>query len=264
MDLTLLPWAAAACYLIAASPSIARLAGAEAGGRVVVVTGQMLALALHLSWLSGQLVQPGIGLATSLSLAAWTTALILFLVGLRQSISHLELIVLPLAAVVVVIPVASDLAGTALSPAVMLHILMSMLAYALVSLAATQALVYAWADHRLRKHRGASLGGLALPSLESLEDQLFLLITAGFLFLTLSLASGVGFIEDLRAQHLVHKTVLTVLAWSILGGLLLGRHLRGWRGQQAVRWALVGFAMLVLGYFGSKIVLEVLLGRSWG
>jgi ABC-type uncharacterized transport system permease subunit len=263
MDLTVLPWLAAACYLIAAAPSIARLVGMDVGGRLVAVTAKFLALALHLSWLSGQLAQPGIGLATSLSLAAWTTALILIVAGIRQTITHLELLVLPLAAALVVIPVTTEMGENPLSPAVVLHILMSMLAYALVSLAATQALVYAWADHRLRQHRGATLGGLALPPLESLEDQLFLLISAGFLFLTLSLASGVGFIHDLQAQHLLHKTVLTVLAWSILGGLLVGRHLRGWRGQQAVRWALVGFAMLVLGYFGSKFVLEVLLDRSW-
>jgi ABC-type uncharacterized transport system permease subunit len=263
MDLALLPWLAAACYLAAAVPSIAAVAGLQADGRRVAGIALLAALALHLTWLSGQLMAPGIGFATSLSLAAWTTALILLLLSMRQPIAHLELLVLPLAAAAVVVPVTTELTEQHLSAALVLHILMSMLAYALVSLAATQALVYAWAESRLRQHRRASLGGLELPPLEALEEQLFLIVTAGFLFLTLSLASGAGFVHDLLAQHLLHKTILTVLAWLILGGLLIGRHLRGWRGQQAVRWALVGFAMLVLGYFGSKFVLEVILGRSW-
>ena len=36
----------------------------------------------------------------------------------------------------------------------------------------------------------------------------------------------------------------------------------GWRGRTAAYWTLGGFALLVLGYFGSKLVLEVLLKRS--
>ena len=263
MDLTPLPWLAAACYIAAAAPGLARILRLGEGGAQAAKAALLVGLAVHLTWLSGLHATPGLGFTASLSLTAWTTALILTLAGLRHQVTHLELLVLPLAAVVVVLPVALEPSTVIFSAALLLHILMSLLAYALVSLAATQALFYAWADRRLRQHRSASLGGLELPPLESMEELLFLLISTGFLFLTLSLASGAAFVHDLRAQHLLHKTVLTVIAWLVLGGLLMGRHLRGWRGQQAVRWALVGFALLVLGYFGSKFVLEVLLGRSW-
>ena len=67
------------------------------------------------------------------------------------------------------------------------------------------------------------------------------------------------FVQDLLAQRLVHKTVLSVLSWLIFGGLLLGRWRRGWRGTTAVRWTLVAMALLVLSYFGSKFVLELVL-----
>jgi ABC-type uncharacterized transport system permease subunit len=63
------------------------------------------------------------------------------------------------------------------------------------------------------------------------------------------------------AQHLVHKTVLSVMAWLVFGGLLLGRRVWGWRGQKAIRWTLSGFLLLILAYFGSKFVLELLLNR---
>jgi ABC-type uncharacterized transport system permease subunit len=43
--------------------------------------------------------------------------------------------------------------------------------------------------------------------------------------------------------------------------LLWGRHQLGWRGKTANRWILTGFAFLLLSYFGSKFVLEIILDR---
>ena len=70
------------------------------------------------------------------------------------------------------------------------------------------------------------------------------------------------FVENLFAQHLVHKTVLSLLSWLVFGGLLLGRWLRGWRGSIAVRWTLVAMGLLLLAFFGSQFVLEMLLHRT--
>jgi ABC-type uncharacterized transport system permease subunit len=78
------------------------------------------------------------------------------------------------------------------------------------------------------------------------------------------LFSGFVFVRDLVAQHLAHKVALSCLAWLILGILLIGRWRFGWRGRIASRWALSGFCLLGLAYFGSKLVLEVFLGRHWG
>ena len=69
------------------------------------------------------------------------------------------------------------------------------------------------------------------------------------------------FIHDLFAQHLVHKTVLSLLAWVIFAILLWGRWSRGWRGRKAIRWTLGGFFTLMLAYFGTKLVLELILHR---
>ena len=88
---------------------------------------------------------------------------------------------------------------------------------------------------------------------------LFRTILAGFALLTLVLLTGVLFVEDLLAQHLVHKTVLSVLSWLLFGGLLLGRWRYGWRGIRAVHWTLAAMALLLLAFFGSKFVLELVL-----
>jgi ABC-type uncharacterized transport system permease subunit len=67
------------------------------------------------------------------------------------------------------------------------------------------------------------------------------------------------FLDDMFAQRLVHKSILSMLAWLVFGVLLWGRYRFGWRGQKALTWTLVGFVVLMLAYFGSKFVVELLL-----
>jgi ABC-type uncharacterized transport system permease subunit len=97
-----------------------------------------------------------------------------------------------------------------------------------------------------------------------MESLLFRIIWAGFILLTLTLASGVVFSEELfgKAATFNHKTVFGVVSWLIFAALLCGRHIYGWRGRVAVRWTLAGFLSLVLAYIGSKFVVEVILGRG--
>jgi len=143
------------------------------------------------------------------------------------------------------------------------HILLSMGAAALLFGAAVTALLNFFLDRRLRNHRIMDLPA-ALPPLDALENVMFRLITAGFVVLTLALFTGFVFVTNLFAQHLIHKTVLSVIAWVLFAVLLAGRARFGWRGRVAVRWTLIGFALLALAYFGSKFVLETILGRHWG
>ena len=143
------------------------------------------------------------------------------------------------------------------------HVLLSMGAAALLFAAAVTAILLLVLDRQLRSRRLANLPG-SLPPIDQLETILFRLIGAGFALLTLALLTGFVFVTNLFAQHLVHKTVLSVIAWILFAVLLAGRARFGWRGRTAVRWTLFGFALLVLAYFGSKFVLETVLGRHWG
>ena len=143
------------------------------------------------------------------------------------------------------------------------HIILSTVAYALITIAAAMAIALALLDRRLRSRQ--PLGHLAiLPSVEALESGLFQALGAGFTLLTLALFSGFVFVENIFAQQLSRKTVLSCLAWAVFAILLLGRWRFGWRGRTAMRWTLSGFALLALAYFGSKLVLESILGRHWG
>ncbi|MEO7072909.1 MAG: cytochrome c biogenesis protein CcsA, partial [Rhodanobacter sp.] len=142
-----------------------------------------------------------------------------------------------------------------------LHVTLALLAFSVLAIAACLAMFLAVQERALRVRRfGVWLR--ALPPLTRTEALMFRLIRGGFALLTLALLSGALFIENIRAQHLVHTTVLSVLAWLVFGTLLYGRWRHGWRGQQAVRLTLIGMAVLVLAFFGSKAVLELVLHRS--
>ncbi|MCZ7563393.1 MAG: cytochrome c biogenesis protein CcsA [Burkholderiales bacterium] len=148
-----------------------------------------------------------------------------------------------------------------------LHLVLSMTAYGLFTIAVLQAALMGLIEKRLHgRSLGEELTGplASLPPLLTLETLLFRILAAGFVLLTLTLLTGVAFSETVfgRAFRFNHKTLFAVLSWAIFGLLLAGRHLYGWRGRRALRWTVAGFAVLLLAYVGSRFVLEVVLGRS--
>ena len=94
------------------------------------------------------------------------------------------------------------------------------------------------------------------------EQLLFKTLGASWLLLSFTLVTGLVFVQDMLAQHLWHKTVLTALSWLVLLILLIGRIRWGWRGARAVHWTLGAMALLALAFFGSKLVLEMLLQKA--
>ena len=132
------------------------------------------------------------------------------------------------------------------------------MAYSLLSIAVAQAILLAIQDKYLHnKHPAGFLR--SLPSLETMEILLFRIIGLGVLALSISLISGFLYLEDMFAQHLVHKTILSIIAWSVFVVLLWGRFKFGWRGKMAIKWSISGFTLLMLAYFGSKFVIELVL-----
>jgi len=205
-----------------------------------------------------------LGFSNALSLVALILVALLFVSAPRRPAEVLGIFVMPLAIVSLLFDQFFPEHGVALplnQPGIQIHILVSLLAYSVLMLSALQAIILAIQDHHLHRHRP---GGLirALPPLRDTEQLLFQLIALGFVLLSLSLASGFFFLDDLFAQHLVHKTILSLTAWAIFAILLWGRWRFGWRGRTALRWTLAGFVVLMLAYFGTKLVLEIILQRG--
>jgi len=225
-----------------------------------------LALVLHGAALLGAVVHDGnltLGITEALSVFAWQAALLLWVLSFAQPVQVLGVAIYPLAAAAAL--------GAALVPTpvaaipladwkIQLHVVLSLFSAGFLTLAAAQAITLAVQDRMLHSP-GAVMN--SLPALTTMEHLLFVMIGLGFSMLSLSLLSGLLFVDDLMAQHLAHKTLLSVAAWGVFGALLWGRWRRGWRGRTAIRWSLAGYAVLVLAYFGSKLVLEQILSRHW-
>jgi ABC-type uncharacterized transport system permease subunit len=152
--------------------------------------------------------------------------------------------------------------STELTWQIQAHILTSIFSYGLLAAGAIVAIFAVIQDRRLRSGHLSSVNRLFAP-LETTERLLFGVATAGFIGLLLSVVSGFTFVEDLFAQHLVHKTALSLLAVVLFGIVVGGRIFAGWRGKLAVYLYLGGFAVLCLAYFGARFVLENILGRTW-
>lgn len=233
-----------------------------------------LALVLHGTLLLHGVYPQGelrFGFAHALSATLWITAIIVCVETLFSPSRGMFLLVLPLAAAASFLPVVfpgTIVGSSSASPLFQLHLLLAVLAYSLLTIAAIHALLMATMERRLHGEAAASSGRLGfvidrLPPLLAMEGVLFRLITVGFLLLTATLVSGIFFSEQLfgRPLRFDHKTVFAIAAWIVFGGLLVGRMVFGWRGRTALRWTLTGFAMLMLAYVGSHFVLEVLLHR---
>lgn len=237
------------------------------GGWLPAVLAGLLGALGHAALLGGQAFQPAgllLGVGEVASLTGWLIGLTVLSSLHRRDMYSVGVLVLPLVAASLTLPWlfgTGNLIRHAGWP-LAVHILSSLLAYSLLATAAVFALLLAVQDHLLRRHRAGELLGL-LPPLALLEDLLFRFIGTGFVLLSLALFSGLLFVEDVFAQHLAHKTGLSISAWLIFGTLLVGRWRGGWRGRRAIRWTLAGFILLALAYFGSKLVLEVILGRHW-
>ena len=235
--------------------------------RPVAITGA-LALFCH----AVVVIQSVGGDSSGLSLGFYKISALMFLainlvcvlLMVRRPLQNLLVILFPLSAMSVLVSTfAPETAAitTELPGGLLLHIGSSILAYAMLTLAAAQAALVAALDYQLR-HRHTRGIVQILPPLQLMEQMLFELLLAGVLLLTIAIVSGFIFIDDIFAQSLVHKTALTIVAWLLFTLLLWGHYKLGWRSQTAVRLTLAGFAALMLAFFGSKLVLELLLHRG--
>jgi ABC-type uncharacterized transport system permease subunit len=219
---------------------------------------------LYESMLSGNGMRLGVG--NTISVVVWLTVLIHWCGAWFYSLQGLQSMAMPVAAVAVLMPVvfpSEHLIANTESPALEAHLLIAIVAYSLFTIAALHVALMVLLERRLH---GGDLPVMLqkLPPLLTMESLLFRIIAAGFALLTLTLATGIFFSEELfgRPLRFDHKTVFSILSWIVFAALLGGRWFYGWRGRIAVRWTMTGFVMLVLAYIGSKFVLEVLLGRS--
>lgn len=256
---------AAAAYAIAAGLLVGRLRqGRAQGGRAwlpLAAAAVLLHATVHvMSWRATGVMD--LHFFAALSLVGLGMALLTTLYGASGRMGALGVVVFPLAAAVAIGYAGYGRHGSEPLPVpLQVHAWSALLAYATLAVAALLAIML-WAQERALRRRAIHGWLRALPPLTELESLLFRTIAVGFVLLTATLLTGVLFVDDFLGQHLMHKTVLSVMSWLAFGALLFGRWRHGWRGAKAVRWTLAAMALLVLAFFGSKFVLEMVLGRA--
>jgi ABC-type uncharacterized transport system permease subunit len=257
--------AASLCYLAATGLQIQRVLKGNGTGGWVKLLGA-LAIILHGFTAYKSFINTSgydLGIYPMLSLMSLSIGTIVLISSLQRSVDNLFIFVFPLAISTIILLIflqgdytpREDITGGISS-----HIALSIIAYSLLTIAAAQALLLSLGDNMLRHHQLAILRNL--PPLETMEHLMFEMIWAGLVFLTLSIGSGFFFLADFSEPGLVHHTAITLAAWIVFMVLAWGRYQLGWRGAIAARWTLFGFVLLFLGYFGSKLVLEVILGKG--
>lgn len=203
------------------------------------------------------------GFFQSSVLISWLIVALLLLFNIRKPVQNLSLGAYPLAGITILMllakPESSQLVA-ADNYGMLSHVALSITAYSLFTLAAAQAVVLYFQNRQL-KHNYNSLLVRNLPPLQTMESLLFEMVWAGVVLLILAIITGALFVNDLFAQNVAHKTIFSLMSLAVFVALLIGRYTKGWRGITASRWTLTGCLLLMLGFYGSKFVLELVFHR---
>jgi len=263
MSIVLLSWLAAVLYVSAAVVLALPLLSRAQPPRLLGLALAWPAVLLHIVVVLGNFLHEGgldLHFFAALSLMAVGVAGLCVVVNLMRPVAALGVIVFPLAALLLLTALTAPHMPLPIEWQIKLHVIFALLGYSVLCFAALLAIGLALQERALRRRQFSGLLRI-LPPLTLTEALMFQLIRAGFVLLSLTLLSGILFVHNLFDQHLVHKTVLSIAAWLVFGTLLWGRWRYGWRGRRAVQLTLWGMALLLLAFFGSQFVLEVVLKR---
>jgi ABC-type uncharacterized transport system permease subunit len=199
-------------------------------------------------------------LAISVSIA---TLLVqgMYLIGLWQhGIRGLGLFLLPASALpLLMIPLLPEAANGRWIPTTSLlessHLLISLLAYAILTLAAIHAIMHLQLNRAL-KNKQISPVMQAMPSLYEIEIHLFAQVRWATILLAVGILTGLTW-QWIEFQHFAlfnHKVLLALFSFAVLVLLLSKRKKVGWHGRRASHMVLAAYTLLLLAYFGAKLI----------
>ena len=194
----------------------------------------------------------------ALIIVAFIISITLYISSIFGNTQFLGIIILPILSSIFLFDFTNAPISIPLNNFLFIHVIISLISYSILCLSAAQSVILKIQEKKLQSNQPIGLI-TSLPSLDAMDNLLFKILALGVIFLSASLLSGFIFLEDIFAQHLAHKTILSILAWIVFLFLIFARKIYGWRGNNAANVTLIGFFMLFLSYFGTKAVLEVIL-----
>ncbi len=210
---------------------------------------------------------------TDIASAIWVTiaatvALFLLTAALSQEAWRLAAMLMPLMLLLGLMATAwGGHAGTGTmiadpSPWISIHIIGSVVTYALVTIAAVAALAAIFRERALKTKQPTTLTR-SLPSVAACDNLMVRLLMLSEAVLCVGVASGMALSYSASGTllNLDHKTILSLTAFVLIAALLAAHYFTGLRGRKAARLAMVAYLLLTLGYPGVKFVSEIVLGR---
>jgi ABC-type uncharacterized transport system permease subunit len=251
------------CYLAGAIFQGVRFTGNKDTRQLVFLFGGLAVVAHSISAFGVIRSANGyqFGVVEISTLIAASVSLLVLISSVRKPLENLFLGLFPLAIITIVasLTLQSEYPATELGAGLASHVILSILAYSAMTIAALQAAFLAYQNNQLKHgHAGGFLR--KFPPLQDMEVFLFELLWIGQVLLSIGIIAGLFFVEDIWQRHgVIHKTFFSILAWVVFAVLLWGRHQLGWRGTTAIRGTLIGFVLLIIGFYGSKFVVQYII-----
>ena len=141
------------------------------------------------------------------------------------------------------------------------HILVSVVAYGLLTLAAVAGAAVVLQERALKAKRPTAFTRM-LPAVAEGETLQERLLAASAAVLAIAVITGATLMwrETGALLRLDHKTVLVLATFAVILALLWLHFRHGLSGRRAARYILVAYLLLTLAYPGVKFVTDVLVG----
>jgi len=135
------------------------------------------------------------------------------------------------------------------------HLLISLLAYAILTLAAIHAIMQIMLDRALKKKR-LSILIQALPALVDIERHMFAQVKLATILIGISILTGLTWqwVDYHHFALLHHKVLLALFTFGVLVLLQVKRRRASWSTRIASRTVLTAYGLLMLAYFGVKFI----------
>ena len=258
-------WLPSLAAILAYAGALALPENAERTVRAAMAVGwlaQGVAIFIDIAGIGSDITGARFGFAPALSATVWLVVAVYGIESRQLPLGAARRTLAACAVVVVLLAVVfpGEFRRHGGSPWAPVHWVLGLASYGLFGAAVLHALLQTAGERRMRSKTVPTSGEAGVPLLR-LERLTFRFVAAGFLLLSAAIAFGWWVLPGSRWDH---KTVFSLLGWGVFAGLLAGRTAFGWRGRRATRWLYVGAGLLLLGYVGSRFVLEVVLRRVSG
>ena len=255
-----------AAYVVAAIHSILAFVNKRQSAERVALGTLAFGFVLHTVSLITDWTQDGryplFGLRETLSFLAWTLVATYGLVIFRYRAQAIGSFTLPLVAILTFIAsVARDSSGVEtvtdansawLFP---VHTTLLIFAYAAFFVVFIASIMYLLQERELKLKTFSAIFH-RLPSLTTINNIATTTVGVGWTLLTLGILTGMiwSSSRDNRLWHNDPKEIFAALTWLLYLSLILYRASSSWRGRRAAWLGVVGFALVLCTFFGTRLL----------